>query len=173
MFDDVGIQAALLQIVLRARVFGQLVLVKSGGGGGGVFQGLLLLFACRRGLRVGGGGRFGHSHTHAVGQVLHRFHKAQPLVFHNKAQRRAVGTAAEAVVKLLAGAYRKRRRFFFVKRAAGHVVGTAFFQRHLLVDNIDNIYLAEQLVDKVTGDHGWLSGCLKGSVKEINLSQAA
>ena len=62
-----------------------------------------------------------------------------------------MSSATEAMVKLLGRADRKRRRFFLVKRTAGHIVRSALLQRNLLVDNIDNIDFGQKLVNEI----GW------------------
>ena len=80
-----------------------------------------------------------HGHAYAVGQVLHRFGKRQPLVFHNETDGRAVCAATEAMVKLLARADGKRRGFLLVERTAGHIVRAAFLQRNLFIDDVDHI----------------------------------
>ena len=155
MFDDVGIEAALLQIVLRRRIEFELLAVEIGGRLGGFFQCLLffLAFGALLGI-VGSAFYVRHRHAGAVGQILHRFAEAQSLILHDKTDGRAVCAAAEAVVKLFAGAHRKRRRFFFVKGAAGHIICAAFFQRYVLVDDVDDIDFGQQLVYEIGWNHG-------------------
>ena len=166
--DDVGVQPAPLQIGLRFGADFELLGVKIGGGAHGVFQRLLLFFA----LGTLGGvfarrvAVMRHYHTDAVGKLLHRFGKRQPLMLHHKADGRAVGAAAEAVVKLLGRADGKRGRLFFVERAAGHVVGAAFFQRHVLVDHINDIGFGQQFVNKFGGYHARDSTRLRDSLRE-------
>ena len=58
------------------------------------------------------------------------------------------------MVKLLGRADLKRRRFFLVKWTAGHIVRSAFLQRNLLVDNIDNIDFGQKLVNEIRWNHG-------------------
>ena len=134
----------------------QLLRVKGGGGLHGGFQRLLLLLA---------GGAFGgvfrlrfavvwHAHAHAVGKVLHGFGEAEPLVFHHKADGGTMRATAEAVVKLFAGANGKAGGFFFVKRAARHVVCAAFFERDVVVDDVYDVGFGEQVVDKAGWNHG-------------------
>ena len=175
MRDDFGRQAASRHILPCLRRTRQLLLVKRAGCLHHLFQRLLLLFF---GGTLGGGLRIfladiGHAHAHAVGQKLHGFDKAQTLVLHHKADGRPVRTAAEAMVKLLAGAHGKAGRFFFVERAARHVVRPALFQRNVLVDHIDNIGFGQQVVNEVLGNHkaetgnkgnglfGQCAGCLR------------
>ena len=64
-----------------------------------------------------------YGYTDAFGQILHRFHETQPLIFHQEADGGAMRPAAEAMVELLGGADGERRRFLAVKRAARHIVG--------------------------------------------------
>ena len=160
--DFVG-EAAFFQVAFGCFAGGQLAGVEGGGLGGGFFQGLLALFAARA--------RFGaflptfllrHRHAGAVGQILHGFGEAQSLVFHDETDGRAVRAAAEAVVELFARADGERRGLFFVERAAGHVVGAAFLQRHALVDDVDNIGFGQQLVDEFAGNHASALGLGNG-----------
>ena len=183
MRDDFGRQAAPRHILPCLRRTRQLLFVKRAGCLHHLFQCLLLLFF---GGTLGGGLRvfladIGHAHAHAVGQKLHGFNKAQTLVLHHKADGRPVRTAAEAMVKLLAGAHGKAGRFFFVERAARHVVRPALFQRNVLVDDIDNIGFGQQVVNEVLGNHkagtgnkgnglfGQCAGCLRLSRHKSSL----
>ena len=52
------------------------------------------------------------------------------------------------MIKLLAWANGKRGGFFVVKRAAGLVLVTGFFERDAVVDYIDNIDPRDQVVDE-------------------------
>ena len=175
MRDDFGRQAASRHILPCLRRTRQLLLVKRAGCLHHLFQCLLLLFF---GGTLGSGlwvffADIGHAHAHAVSQKLHGFDKAQTLVLHHKADGRPVRAAAEAMVKLLAGAHGKAGRFFFVERAARHIVRPALFQRNVLVDDIDNIGFGQQVVNEVLGNHkaetgnkgnglfGQCAGCLR------------
>ena len=154
--DDFGRQTALGGVGLGGGGKRQLLRVKGGGGLYGAFQRLLLLLA---------GGAFGgvfrprvavvwHAHAYAVGKLLHSFGEGEPLVFHDEADGGAVCAAAEAVVKLFAGADGEAGGFFFVKRAARHVVCAAFFERDVVVDDVYDVGFGEQVVDKAGWNHG-------------------
>ena len=67
--------------------------------------------------------------------------------------------AAEAMVKLFAGANGKAGRFFFVERATRHVVGAAFFQWNVLVYHVHDVGFGEQFVDEFVRYHKNFDGC--------------
>jgi hypothetical protein len=62
-------------------------------------------------------------HAETVGQRLDRLGEVEVLLLFDEREQVAALAAAEAVVELLARVDRERRRLFFVKRAAPHVVG--------------------------------------------------
>ena len=74
-----------------------------------------------------------------AGKIFDGVREAKPLMLHQKADSRAVGAAAEAVVELFARAYRERGRLLFMKWTTGGVIGTGFFKRHHTVDDFDDI----------------------------------
>jgi len=90
----------------------------------------------------------GNLHAGNLRQRFHRFHELHAIVLHEKRQHRTVLAAAEAVIKLLVGAYGKRRRFLVVERAQGLVVLAGLLQREAGVDHIDDIYPGQQIVDE-------------------------
>jgi len=47
--------------------------------------------------------------------------------------------AAKAMIELLGRTYGKTRGFFIMKRAAGRIIGTGFFERYAFINHIDNI----------------------------------
>lgn len=69
-------------------------------------------------------------------------------VVHEKAERRAMGAAAEAVKELLHGAYAEGRGFFVVERTAGHEFPPLLLERYALVDHLDDVDAAYQLVNE-------------------------
>jgi len=155
MTDDFGIQAASVEVLACGRVDLELVAVKIGAGLQGFFQRLLFFLAFGADFRCFHAPFFMRNrHACAVGKVLDGIGETHALLFYQKAYRAAVRAAAEAVVELFARADGKRRRFFFVKRAAGHVVRTAFLQRHAFVYDVYNVSFCQQVVDKVGRNHG-------------------
>jgi hypothetical protein len=57
-----------------------------------------------------------------------------------------MGPASEAVIELLARTHRERRRLFAVERAAGKIVCTGLFQRHIALDHVDDLDAMEQFL---------------------------
>src|SRR5690606_12143173 len=78
-------------------------------------------------------------------QRLDRLREAQVLVFHEKAERRPVRPAAEAVIKALRGAYRERRGLLVVEGAAGLVFPAGFPELHPRADDLDDVGAADQV----------------------------
>ena len=81
-------------------------------------------------------------------QILDRFDIREAGMLHQKADRRAVRTATEAMVELLGGTHGKRRGLFVVKRAQPHQVGTALLQLDVLAHHIDNIDAVQQILNE-------------------------
>ena len=65
-----------------------------------------------------------------------------------------MSTTAKTVIKLLAWAYGKRRRFLAVKRAKAAVVCARLFQAHMGAYHLDHIGAIKQFLDKGLGYHG-------------------
>ena len=80
----------------------------------------------RRLLLLRRGRRLRHGHAHRAGQLVHCVDKAQPGVLHHKADGVAVARS-QSSGKTVCWGFRERRAFFFVERAAGHVVLAGFF----------------------------------------------
>ena len=89
-----------------------------------------------------------HHHADLASQIVDSFHKAHAGVVHQKADGIAVLAAAKAVIELLGGADTEGGRFFSVKRAQAHEVGTAFFQLHIAAHHVDNINAGQKLLEK-------------------------
>ena len=94
-------------------------------------------------------------------QLFDRLDETQIGVFHQETDGGAVRAATEAMVKLLDLAYRKRRSFFFVERAASLIFRALSGQRHAPVDDLDDIDPHQQLVDKIPGYSARHSGILR------------
>ena len=88
-----------------------------------------------------------------AGELFDRLGKGLAAVFHQEADRRAVGAAAEAVVELLAGAYRERRGLFAMERTARLVVGAGLLEWDATVDDVDDVDAAQQRRDEFVGNH--------------------
>lgn len=59
---------------------------------------------------------------------------------------------AKAVIKLFIGIDIKRWGFFLMKRAAGGVFLTLFFEGHLPMDQLDEIRAGQYIINKRFGD---------------------
>ena len=92
-------------------------------------------------------------HADAAGQFLDRIDKTQSGIFHEKADRRPVRAATEAVVELLRLADGEGRCLLVVERAACRIVGPGLFQRHVTVDQVDNVDAMQQFLDEGLRDH--------------------
>ncbi|SSC71237.1 unnamed protein product [Ciceribacter sp. T2.26MG-112.2] len=104
------------------------------------------------GLRIG----LRHGDTGHVGDLLHRFGKAQPLEIGEKAEMVAGNAATETVVASLAVLAVKARAFFAVERAAGPIVparhiGLLAIPSHTSTDHRGNRHAVAYLVEKVVG----------------------
>ncbi len=92
-------------------------------------------------------------------ELLHRLGEAHVLVFHEKPDRRTVRAAAEAVVELFVGTYRKRGGFLVMEWATCLVVFARFGQWDARIDNVDDVGAHEKLIDETLRDpagHGRL-----------------
>src|SRR5665811_1261636 len=70
----------------------------------------------------------------------------------------ATDAAAEAVVQLLRGVDRERRRALLVERAATAVVGAGLAQLGVLADDLDHVGGGLDLIDAGAGDERHLRG---------------
>jgi hypothetical protein len=57
------------------------------------------------------------------------------------------------MIELLALAHGKRGRFFAVERAAGSVIRTGFFERHVTLDHVHDVEAIEQILNKTFWNH--------------------
>src|SRR6185437_7902142 len=73
-------------------------------------------------------------------------------VFHQETDRSAVRAATEAVVELLGGADRERRRFFAMERTARLVIRAGLLERHVAVDHLDDVDARKKRLDEIAGD---------------------
>ena len=55
---------------------------------------------------------------------------------------------AETVKDFFGGTDRKRRRFLFVERAAGHPVRAFLLELHVVLDDPDDVCLSFEIVDE-------------------------
>src|SRR3954469_548044 len=125
-------ETALLRVLLRARVVRQHACVvlrdaqvhveERGGRAGGV--------RLTRGLPR-------NVESESAGELLDGLGERQLVVFHEKAERRAVRTAAEAVIELLDGAHPERWRLFVVERTAGAVLAACLLELDARSDELD------------------------------------
>lgn len=62
-------------------------------------------------------------------------------------------TTTKTMIKLLGWAHSKRRSFLAVKRAARDVICARFFEWHVPLDDIDDIYAIEQTLNERLWNH--------------------
>ena len=72
-------------------------------------------------------------------QLQHHIAETLALVFHQELDRIATGPAGEAVVELLGGGHRHRRRFVVVKGTDADVFPALLLEHHVLADHIDDV----------------------------------
>ena len=95
-----------------------------------------------------------HLHAHMRSEILHRIDETEAGILHDEADRAAVRAATKAMVELLRCADREGRRFFGMEGAAGAVIGPGFLERHVTLDNVDDVDASQQLLNEALGDHG-------------------
>ena len=78
-----------------------------------------------------------------------RFDEVHLAVFHQELDGGSARPATEAVIKLFLRVDRKRRRLFFVERAAGHVFPAFFLQLHEAADDFYDVAVGQKLVYEV------------------------
>ena len=159
---DFAAQSALLQVVDGAfcvGVFAQLGPVETVG----AFQQRKVIVAPLPVRRRRAGARLARNlQPQRTRQLLDCFGELQVLVLHQKADRAAVGAAAEAVVELLAGADGEGWRFLVMERAAGLVLAAGLFQRHPGVDDIHDINAVEEFIDETLRDAAGHAAMVRG-----------
>ena len=95
----------------------------------------------------------GDLQTGAASQFPDRLNETDAGVLHQETDRRTMRSAAEAVVELLARTDRKRRGLLAVERAAGCKIGARLLQRHVAIDQVDNVDAIEKLLNERVRDH--------------------
>jgi hypothetical protein len=93
-----------------------------------------------------------HFHAGHARQFFHRLDKFQVAVLHQEADGAAVGTAAEAVKELLVAADREGRGLFAVKRAQALEILAGLAQRHVTLDQLDDVDAGQQVGDELFGN---------------------
>ena len=155
---DLAGQAALFQVAGGLGRFG--VPAQLGAVPGGGFLHQLVQGAVVRPLLEGDG--VGYLQAHAGGQFLHGLGKAEVVVFHEKAQGRAVGAATETVIELLGRADGEGGGLFVMEGTAGLVFAAGAAQGHALVDDVNHIHPRKQAVDELWGYSSGHRGSLTG-----------
>ena len=145
-FGCVSIQTARLEVIDRARMIPQALAEKQ--------RHFAQQFVQRRAGRRRRARRLVPRHLHTVQrcQFLHGVDEFEVIVFHQKTERCAMRTAAEAVIKALVRADRKRRGFFVMKRTAGLVLPAGFLELYAAADELDDVGTVDQLVDEFLRD---------------------
>ena len=114
--------------------------------------------ALRFGGRCGGGdgvnvARLWNRHPRFARQVPNGINIALTGMLHEKTDRRPMGSASKAVVKLLGGTHGKGRRFFAVKRAEPQKIGARALEFHVPPHHVDDIDAGKQLLNEVLRNH--------------------
>src|SRR5690606_31538962 len=142
---------------------------------------LILVIALRPGHQLGHRGLFlgvlrilaaplvRHAQAEIAGQFLDCIDKAQALVRHDEADGAAMRAAAEAVVELLGRADGERRGLFRMEGAAGAVVGAGLLERHVALDDVDDVDAIQQLLDKAVRNHALTPSALQASAALTSL----
>ena len=95
-----------------------------------------------------------HFHASALGQFIHRVEEFEAVVVHQEADRGAMRATTEAVIELLGGRDRERRRALVMERATRCVFLALSLQRHAAAHHLDDVGAGEQIVDESVGDTG-------------------
>src|SRR6185437_1183882 len=93
-----------------------------------------------------------HLEPRVAGERFDRLGERLAAVLHQETDRRAVRAAAEAVIELLGRTDRERRRLFAVERTARLVVGARLLERHVAVDDLDDVDARKKRLDEIAGD---------------------
>ena len=92
----------------------------------------------------------GYLHARPLGEIAYRIREGQTFRLHNKGDDTAACAAAEAVKDLLVRRNRKRTGFLVVEGTQTEIVRAAFFQLHILRNDLYNVVPRGQLVQKYT-----------------------
>ncbi len=153
-----AVDAALLQVVDRCRVFPEALLPEALDARHQVEE---FVIAARRAIRLVAR----HLHAHRVGEALDRLDETHVVELHEEADRRAVGAATEAVIEALRRAHGERRCFLVMERTAGLELPAGLLQLHAAADHFDDIGPCDQVVDEILGN--------QSSHSELNVCSAA
>ena len=85
-------------------------------------------------------------HVKLIGQVPHRFGKAQPLHLHDEGNHRAPGLATETVIELLLGVHGEGSCLFAVKRAQSPILVPVPLQCYIAGYHLHDIRPGTKLV---------------------------
>src|SRR5688572_30376740 len=83
-----------------------------------------------------------------VRQLFYGSGKIEPFILKQESKGRSVRAAAEAMIELLVRANSEGRGFFLMERATGDVFLTPQFQRHIRLNQRDDVRPGKQLVYK-------------------------
>ncbi|EWS53163.1 hypothetical protein X551_04052 [Methylibium sp. T29] len=151
---DLAGQSAALEIVHRARAAPELLAPVLAGLRQHLAQRGLALLRCPGALALLGRAVFlRHGHAQALREVAHRLGEVEPDMLGQKAQRMALGTAAEAVIELLGRDHVEARRLLAVEGAQALEVLAGALELDVRTDDLDDVGAGEQFVDESLGDH--------------------
>jgi len=94
-----------------------------------------------------------HRQAHRLRKLVDRFRECQPRMLDQKADRRSMRAATEAVIELLSRTNRKRRALLVVERAKPHEVRAAFLELHIPPHHVDDIDAVEQVLQERVRNH--------------------
>ncbi len=162
VFCDLARESATLEVVDGPRCILQLLAI----GLAGLFQhvgqrGLLLPLLGRARPILRAGLILRNLQPVVLGQVAYGLDKAHAGVFHQEVDGVAMLAAAEAVVELLGGADRERRRLLGVERAQSHEIGPPLLELYVAADDLHDVDARKQLLDEGLGK-GHANNCREG-----------
>ena len=92
-----------------------------------------------------------HVDAHRAGEALDCLNEAHMVVFHQETERRAMGTATEAVIETLGRTHRKGRRFLVMERTVRLKLASCFFKLNALAYYLYDIGACDQVVNEMLG----------------------
>src|SRR5688500_3812469 len=81
-------------------------------------------------------------------KLSHCFDKMHAPILHHETNGITVSAATKTVIKLLGGAHGERGRFFAVKWTTRAEICTSFLERHVTLDDVNNVNAVKQFLDE-------------------------
>ncbi len=95
----------------------------------------------------------GHVDAHHAREGLYGLDKAHVIELHEKSDRGAVCTTAEAMIKTFRWAYRERRCLFVMEWTTGFELATCFLKLDASPEDLDDVRSRDQVVNEILGNH--------------------